>query len=105
MRYPSALILRRMLDNPTTLLTTLLIGNNIANYLGTASLAVILAGYGIGDWRAMLINTVVVTPTLFVFGETLPKDLFSAHADWLMYRLARVLAWCAGCSHGWAWCR
>jgi len=92
-RDNAALMLKHMLDNPTELLTTLLIGNNITNYLGTFSLAVILEGFGYGDWQAVVLNTVIVTPILFVFGETLPKDLFAAHADWLMYHLARVLRW------------
>ena len=89
----AALILRWLLDRPTVLLTTLLIGNNITNYLGTGALAVILDGYGFSDWQAVILNTLIVTPMLFVFGETLPKDLFAAHADWLMYRLTRVLEW------------
>jgi len=78
--------LRREVDNPARLLSTLLIGNNIANYIGTAGFAVILAARGFNDWQAILINVAVLTPALFVFGETLPKDLFAAHADRLMYR-------------------
>jgi len=35
---------------------------------------------------------VIVTPMLFIFAETLPKDLFSAHADKLVYPFARLLA-------------
>ena len=92
-RSRAAILLRDMLDNPTKLLTTLLIGNNITNYMGTYALAFILEGYNYSDWQAVLLNTVIVTPILFVFGETLPKDLFAAHADWLMYRLARVPQW------------
>ncbi|MFP4144612.1 MAG: CNNM domain-containing protein [Phycisphaeraceae bacterium] len=87
----AAATLRRLLDRPVSLLTTLLIGNNIANYLGTASLAVILDARGLSDWQTVLLNTLIVTPLLFVFGETLPKDLFSAFADRLMYRLAWLL--------------
>lgn len=89
--HAAARTLRQMLDQPTELLTTLLIGNNATNYLGTASLAVILQGYNFSDWTAILLNTLIVTPMLFVFGETLPKDLFAAYSDRLMYRLAPVL--------------
>jgi CBS domain containing-hemolysin-like protein len=87
---PAARSLRRLIDHPTTLLTTLLIGNNISNYLGTASLAVILEGRGFNEWQTILLNTLIVTPILFVFGETLPKDLFAAYSDRLMYRLVTV---------------
>lgn len=92
-RHRRALLLSRMLDDPTRLLTTLLIGNNIANYLGTAALAVLLDAAAFNDWQAVALNTLIVTPMLFVFGETLPKDLFAAFSDRLMYRLAPVLAW------------
>jgi len=83
--------LRYLLEHPTLLLSTLLIGNNLMNYLGTASLAVILSAQGLSEWESILLNTLLVTPILFIFGETLPKDLFAAHADRLMYPLTRVL--------------
>ena len=87
-----ARILDKLINRPAALLGTLLIGNNLANYLGTAGLGVILATLDLPVWEAVLINTVLVTAVLFVFGETLPKDLFAAHADRLMYPFARPLA-------------
>ena len=92
-QYHSARILRWLLHHPTVLLTTLLIGNNITNYMGTAALAVILEAQRFTDWQVVVLNTAIVTPVLFVFGETLPKDLFAAYADRLMYRLTAVLEW------------
>jgi len=88
---PQALALHQLITHPTTLLTTLLIGNNIANYLGTASLGVILESRNLTDWEMLILNTVIVTPILFVVGETLPKDLFAAYSDRLMYPLTPVL--------------
>ena len=90
-RLRSARTLRRLLDDPVKLLTALLIGNNIANYMGTAGLSVIMERAGLGPFQAVIVNTLIITPILFVFGETLPKDLFAAYADRLMYRLAPVL--------------
>ncbi|MEO1236867.1 MAG: CNNM domain-containing protein [Planctomycetota bacterium] len=87
----SAVALRRLVDRPATLLATLLIGNNLANYLGTAGLAVILESMDLSDWQSILLNTLLVTPILFVFGETLPKDTMAAHSDRLMPPLTRVL--------------
>ncbi|QQE11471.1 DUF21 domain-containing protein [Planctomycetota bacterium] len=81
----------KLLSNQTTLLSTLLIGNNVTNQLGTASLAVLLSIWGFNDWQSVILNTIIITPILFVFGETLPKDLFAAHADRLVYKLYRVL--------------
>jgi putative hemolysin len=88
----SAITLQNMIAHPTVLLTTLLIGNNITNYLGTAAMGIILASRGLGDWEVILMNALIVTPILFVVGETLPKDLFAAHSDRLMYRLTPVLS-------------
>jgi len=83
--------LERVIDKPASLIATLLIGNNLCNYAGTAGLGVILATMDMSVWQAVLINTVLVTLVLFVFGETLPKDLFAAHADRLMYPLAKLM--------------
>ncbi len=70
-------------------LATLLIGNNVANYLGALGVAAVLERLGYTSWEAVAINALALTPVLFVFGETLPKDLFRAHAD----RLTPALAW------------
>lgn len=88
----AARILDKLINKPASLLGTLLIGNNVANYLGTAALGVMLGALALPVWQAVLINTVLVTGVLFVFGETLPKDLFAAHADRLMYPFARPLS-------------
>lgn len=87
----SAKTLERVVAKPAALIGTLLIGNNLCNYVGTAGLGVILASMDLAVWQAVLVNTVLVTLILFVFGETLPKDLFAAHADRLMYPLAKLL--------------
>ncbi|MEM9882827.1 MAG: CNNM domain-containing protein [Planctomycetota bacterium] len=87
----AAVALRRLVDRPATLLATLLIGNNLANYLGTFGLAVILESMALSDWQSILLNTLIVTPLLFVFGETLPKDTMAAHSDRLMPPLTNVL--------------
>lgn len=87
----SAKTLERIVERPKSLIGTLLIGNNLCNYAGTAGLGVILASMQLTVLEAVLINTVLVTLVLFIFGETLPKDLFAAHADGLMYPLAKLL--------------
>ena len=87
----SAKRLARLMSQPASLLTTLLIGNNITNYLGTAGLTVILENGQLAHWKIILFNVIFLTPLLFVFGETLPKDVFAAHCDKLMYRLSGFL--------------
>lgn len=98
----AARILHRLVQQPMALLGTLLIGNNMTNYMGTASLAMILEHRGLEDWQVIVINILLVTPALLVFGEVLPKDLFRAHSDQLTYpfarflNLSRKLFWCVG---------
>jgi len=89
----SAKALDHLVHKPTLVITTLLIGNNITNYLGTSSLTVMLESSGFADWQVIVLNTAIITPILFVFGETLPKDLFAGHADRWMYRLVGVINW------------
>jgi len=90
--HPGAKRLAPLIQHPTILLTTLLIGNNVANYMGTAGLTRILQGeVGLGEVQLLVFNVLVTTPLLLVFGETLPKDLFGAFPDRLMYPFARFL--------------
>ena len=100
---PAAVRLRRLVDEPARLLSVLLIGNNAMNYLGTFALAVMLEAAGVTGWWAIVLNVALVTPLLFVFGETLPKDLFAAHGDRLLYPLSgsitafeRLFTWTGG---------
>lgn len=75
---------RRLLaemNEPDRLLSTLLIGNNMANYLGTFGVAAILDRLEFSPLRAIAINVSLLVPVLFLFGETLPKDLFRTHTD------------------------
>jgi putative hemolysin len=90
-KRPRAVRLQHELVQPRRMLATLLIGNNAANYAGSFGLALLLAGLGCGDWEVVGWQALLVTPMLFVFGETLPKDLFRTHTDHWTYSLSRFL--------------
>lgn len=90
---PAAKRLRRLLADPNALLSTLLIGNNLVNYMGTSSLAVLLESRGMGVAQVITVNVLIAVSVLFVFGETLPKDYFAAHSDTATYRFAGFLDW------------
>ncbi|MEM9252667.1 MAG: CNNM domain-containing protein [Planctomycetota bacterium] len=92
-REPEAVALEAETSDLSRLLSTLLIGNNVTNQLGTTAMGIMLLSLVTNEWAAVAVNAAVVTPILFVVGETLPKDFFSAHADAVMYRLAGVLRW------------
>ena len=88
---PAARRLNHEMNHPNRLLSTLLISNNMANYAGSFGLAGILGGLQLGDWQQVIISALVLTPTLFVVGETLPKDLFRTHTDVWTYALSGLL--------------
>lgn len=92
-RERRARILDRMIRNPNRMLGTLLIGNNIANYASSLSIAALLGAAGYTDRQVILIVAVVLTPLLFVFGEVLPKDFFGGYTDRVTYHFARFLRW------------
>lgn len=91
---PAARRLVHELRHPARLLSTLLIGNNVANYLGTFGVAAILNGLGVADDVGIAINAGLLIPLLFIFGETLPKDLFRTHTDRWTYAASGFLALC-----------
>lgn len=84
--------LQKSLDRPDTLLSTLLVGNNIANYLGALGATAFLAGLGYDEAEIVLLNTIVLTPLILIFCESLPKEVFRRASDTLTYRFAALLA-------------
>lgn len=89
----SARLLQELVQRPNKLLATLLIGTNIANNIATSATGVLLESTGMKLWQLIVANVLIVTPLLFVFAETLPKDLFAFNADRLVYPFARLIRW------------
>jgi len=90
--------LQQELNRPERLIATLLIGNNAANYAGSLGLTALLVMAGLTEWAVIVVNAVILTPALFVIGETIPKDLFRAEADRLTPRFStplRLFRWLA----------
>ena len=88
--WRSARLLRGMLDRPNNLLSVLLVGTNIPSYAATFAVSAMFvqAGYRQGaEWYTLA----VATPLLFVFGESVPKNVFQRLAETLVYRLAWLL--------------
>ncbi|MCH2161584.1 MAG: CNNM domain-containing protein, partial [Phycisphaerales bacterium] len=88
-----AVRLQKEVQKPRRLLATLLLANNIANYAGSLGIAAILNTFWSDPVIVVVLNTLLVVPLLFVFGETLPKDLFRTRADTWAYRMAGPLVW------------
>ncbi len=87
----SAIRVRQMVQDAPRTLAVILVGNNTANYLATYGLAELMHETGLSDWGLIAVEVAVVTPLLFVFAETLPKDLFCTHTDRWTYWLSPVI--------------
>ena len=85
---------------------TVLIGNNIANYMISREVTRLYSGtglqargellFGFIPWNAETAATMTLLIPLFLFGELIPKNIFRHHADTLMYRcsgLLRLVQW------------
>ena len=86
-----ARVLKAELDRPEQMLASLLILNNASNYIGILAIARVLDGFGLVSWQISAVNTLLLTPVLFVFAETLPKELFRMSAERLAYVFAPVM--------------
>ncbi len=75
---PAAIAARDLLRSTSRLLVTILLGNNLANILGSA-VAAALAIQFLGVERGVLVATGVMTVLVLIFSEVLPKAI-AAHS-------------------------
>ena len=79
-----------LIRRPQLLISTILIGNHVANYIAAfTAQALVLRLLATDDPE--LVSTLLLTPLLFVFGEITPKDVFRIRAETLVYRSSAVL--------------
>ncbi|NLE29668.1 MAG: DUF21 domain-containing protein [Phycisphaerae bacterium] len=87
----SAMILDQLLDNQQFLISVFLICNNLVNYLLTTILVTYLNVQNVSNYKIEWITTLVLTPFVFIFGETVPKMCFYARANSLMLKSAHFI--------------
>ncbi len=94
-------ILSKMMRDGPGLLLTLIAANNLVNYLATGSVTYVLLDLVSSEHLVEVLTAIVITPLLFVFAESLPKNLFLYRADALMaffapllYVTQQTLTWC-----------
>lgn len=90
---PRALLLQDWLNRPTYGLEALLILQNVAGFIFSATITKILEAYQLSSITQVIISTLVITPLLLVFAEVMPKDLFNSNADRWIYRLVPFMKW------------
>lgn len=88
---PAAIMLRGEIGRTDRLLSTLLVHNNVCNYIGVLGVSALLGATGMGPIPTLIVQSIVVTPIILIFGESLPKELFRTGADRLTYLFAPVL--------------
>ncbi len=85
--------------SPQTFLSTTLVGNNIANVLYATLMAIFLVTPLTNFYQSwigttpsvtfiLIMQTVIASAVIMIFGEILPKVLFRTHADWWMRIIA-----------------
>ena len=73
-RHPAATTLYSLLDQPRSLIISILCGNQLVNVIATANLtAILVAIYGVE--KAAWISLIVMVPLLLLFGEATPKTV------------------------------
>ncbi len=87
----SFVILGKVVRDSPGLLVSMLIGTNLAHYLATGVVTVILLSRVRTEHAAELFATLLTAPTLFIFSELIPKNIFFYRADYLMPTFAPVL--------------
>jgi putative hemolysin len=87
---PGAARVARMLERPHSLLSAILLGNNLVNTaaaaVGTVIATQLLTG---AEGEAVLVATIVITVLLVLFGEVVPKTLALSHA----FAMSRIWAY------------
>ena len=91
-------VLARFYDKPASFLSTMLVGNNIALVIFTILMTLPLEQFFIEEIGLqrdsvllLLINTLIITVVVLLFGEFLPKTLFRLYANDILYFLAYPL--------------
>ncbi|HHH50742.1 MAG TPA: HlyC/CorC family transporter [Saprospiraceae bacterium] len=88
-------ILADFYEKPAEFLGTMLIGNNIVlvifTYLMTKLLTIYFETFHFSEPTLLLINTILITIVVLIFGEFLPKTLFRLFANRILYFLAYPL--------------
>lgn len=88
----NAAVLERLLRRQSQVIVTLLVGNNLFDYLSSLAIGSLLHNAGYREWSQVGINAAILTPVTLVFGQIVPKDLFRSHSD-LTYHFARPMWW------------
>ncbi len=64
-------------NNPSVFVSVILIGNNVANYLVSLGIVILVGQFIVPNVESLeMIAAIALTPVIFLYGESLPKQLF-----------------------------
>jgi putative hemolysin len=89
-RGPALPAIRDLLGSTSRLLVTILLGNNLVNLLA-ASVASAMAVAALGEKAGILVSTLVLTLTVLIFCEVLPKAIAARNPDRFAHAIALPL--------------
>lgn len=89
-RGPAAPAVRELLRSTSRLLVTILFGNNLVNLLA-ASVASALAVSALGEQKGVIVSTLLLTFTVLVFCEVLPKAVAARSPERFAHAIALPL--------------
>lgn len=82
-------ILKKLVDNITKVLTTILIGNNIVNIV-TTTIATIFFTDVFGA-KGAVISPIILTIVVLIFGEVTPKNIATANPERLSLKVSKPI--------------
>ena len=82
-------LVRKLAENIGSVLTTILIGNNIVNIV-TTTVATIFFTDVFGP-RGAVISPIILTIVVLIFGEVTPKNIASANSEKLSLKVAKAI--------------
>jgi len=88
-RVKNADVVSKLVENPSKLLGSILVGNNVVN-IGASALATSLAIHYLGS-AGIGIATGVMTLLILIFGEITPKSLAAQHSEYFSLKIARFI--------------
>lgn len=84
-----AVRIQKMLSNPDRLLGTTLVGTNLAVVVASSVCTKLI--YDTYGFNSEWVTALILSPLILVFGEFVPKAIFSQRADRITYNLGSVL--------------
>ena len=85
-----AKIISNLIENPSKMISAILIGNNIVNIAASALTTTLIINLGLGTYTA--VGTGILTLLVLIFGEITPKTLATIHAEKMAFVYAPVIS-------------